>query len=52
MNIETIITESIVAAIKELYGEEMPKQDIHRQRYIKTEEYLKKHPQASAQSAA
>ena len=23
MNIETIITESIVAAIKELYGEEM-----------------------------
>ena len=30
----------------ELYGEEMPKQDIHRQRYIKTEEYLKKHPQA------
>ena len=36
----------------ELYGEEMPKQDIHRQRYIKTEEYLKKHPQASAESAA
>jgi len=29
----------------ELYGEEMQKQDIARQRYIKTEEYLKKHPQ-------
>ena len=29
----------------ELYGEELPKQDIDRQRYIKTEKYLKKHPQ-------
>ena len=29
----------------ELYGEELPKQDIDRQRYIKTEMYLKKHPQ-------
>ena len=29
----------------ELYGEEMPQQEIARQRYIKTEEYLKKHPQ-------
>ena len=29
----------------ELYGEEMPVQDIDRQRYIKTEKYLKKHPQ-------
>ena len=29
----------------ELYGEEVPKQDIDRQRYIKTEAYLKKHPQ-------
>ena len=27
------------------YGEEMLKQDIQRQRYIKTEEYLRKHPQ-------
>ena len=30
----------------ELYGEELPKQDVNRQRYIKTEEYLRKHPQA------
>jgi hypothetical protein len=29
----------------ELYGTEMLKQDISRQRYIKTEEYLRKHPQ-------
>ncbi|MBR3757484.1 MAG: VirE protein [Bacteroidaceae bacterium] len=29
----------------ELYGEELPKQDLNRQRYIKTEEYLRKHPQ-------
>ena len=29
----------------ELYGEETTKQDIGRQRYIKTEEYLRKHPQ-------
>ena len=36
----------------ELYGEEVPKQDINRQRYIKTEDYLKKHPQASSESAA
>ena len=31
----------------EPYGEEMGKQDLHRQRYIKTEEYLRKHPQMS-----
>ena len=30
----------------EPYGEEMGKQDLHRQRYIKTEEYLRKHPQS------
>ena len=29
----------------EIYGEEMRPQDIARQRYIKTESYLKKHPQ-------
>ena len=29
----------------EPYGEEVPKQDINRQRYIKTEEYLRTHPQ-------
>ena len=29
----------------EIYGEEMPQKDIGRQRYIKTEGYLKKHPQ-------
>ena len=29
----------------ELYGEELPKQDVHRQRYIKTGEYLRRHPQ-------
>ena len=29
----------------EPYGEEVPKSEIQRQRYIKTEEYLKKHPQ-------
>ena len=29
----------------ELYGEEMAQKDIGRQRYIKTEGYLKKHPQ-------
>ncbi len=29
----------------DLYGEEMPQSEISRQRYIKTEEYLKKHPQ-------
>ena len=36
----------------ELYGEELPKQDVNRQRYIKTEDYLKKHPQASTESVA
>ena len=34
----------------EPYGEEMGKQDLHRQRYIKTEEYLRKHPQKSYES--
>ena len=29
----------------ELYGEEMPQKEINRQRYIKSEAYLKKHPQ-------
>ena len=29
----------------ELYGEELPKQDLDRQCYIKTEKYLRKHPQ-------
>ena len=29
----------------EIYGEEMPQKDIHRQRYIKSESYLKEHPQ-------
>ena len=29
----------------ELYGEELLKQDVHRQRYIKTGEYLRRHPQ-------
>ena len=29
----------------EPYGEEMAKQDLNRQRYIKTEQYLRKHPQ-------
>ena len=29
----------------EIYGEEMPQKDIHRQRYIKSEQYLKEHPQ-------
>ena len=29
----------------EPYGEEMAKQNLNRQRYIKTEEYLRKHPQ-------
>ena len=28
----------------EIYGEEMPQKEIHRQRYAKTETYLKKHP--------
>ena len=28
-----------------IYGEEMPQKDIHRQRYIKSESYLKEHPQ-------
>ena len=32
----------------EIYGEEMTQKDIDRQRYIKTEEYLKKHPQMVA----
>ena len=32
----------------EVYGEEMTQKDIDRQRYIKTEEYLKKHPQMTA----
>ena len=29
----------------EIYGEEMPPSELSNQRYIKTEEYLKKHPQ-------
>ena len=29
----------------EIYGEEMPQKEIHRQRYIKSEQYLKVHPQ-------
>ena len=29
----------------ETYGEEMPQKDIHRQQYIKSESYLKEHPQ-------
>ena len=29
----------------EVYGDELPKGELHRQRYIKTEEYLSKHPQ-------
>ena len=29
----------------ELYGEEVDRSEIGRQRYIKTEEYLRKHPQ-------
>jgi len=29
----------------EIYGEELPKTELNKQRYIKTEEYLKKHPQ-------
>ena len=29
----------------EIYGEELPRNEVNRQRYIKTEEYLKKHPQ-------
>ena len=29
----------------ELYGEEMSQREVNRQRYIKTEAYLKKHPQ-------
>ena len=29
----------------ELYGEEMPSNEAARQRYIKTEAYLKDHPQ-------
>jgi hypothetical protein len=29
----------------EPYGMEVSKQDLNRQRYIKTEEYLLKHPQ-------
>ena len=29
----------------EIYGEELPHTDNNRQRYIKTEEYMKKHPQ-------
>ena len=29
----------------EIYGEEMPQKEIHRQRYIKSEQYLKEHPQ-------
>ena len=30
----------------EIYGEEMPQKEIHRQRYAKTEAYLQKHPGA------
>lgn len=29
----------------EIYGEEMPPKEIHRQRYIKSESYMKRHPQ-------
>ena len=29
----------------ETYGEEMPQKEVHRQRYIKSESYLEKHPQ-------
>ena len=29
----------------EIYGEELPQKEIHRQRYIKSESYMKKHPQ-------
>ena len=29
----------------EIYGEEMPQKEVHRQRYIKSESYLEKHPQ-------
>ena len=29
----------------EIYGEEMPLKEVHRQRYIKSESYLKEHPQ-------
>ena len=29
----------------EIYGEEMPQKEIHRQRYIKSESYLRDHPQ-------
>ena len=31
----------------EIYGEEMSQKEIHRQRYIKSETYLKEHPQRS-----
>ena len=33
----------------EIYGEEMPPKEIHRQRYIKSESYLKVHPQRVSQ---
>ena len=36
---------SIYADGIEVYGEEMPHNLLHTQRYIKTEEYLRKHPQ-------
>ena len=29
----------------EIYGEELPQKEVHRQRYIKSESYLKEHPQ-------
>ena len=29
----------------EIYGEELPQKEVHRQRYIKSESYLEKHPQ-------
>ena len=29
----------------EIYGEELPLKEVHRQRYIKSESYMKKHPQ-------
>ena len=35
----------------ELYGEEMSQREVNRQRYIKTEAYLKKHPQRQVFSA-
>ena len=44
-NLRTMLGNWTHRGYIELYGEEVPKQDIDRQRYIKTEKYLKKHPQ-------